>query len=125
MKKRKIRERMRWVKRRRGREHRSGKEWRVKGKRWKGRNQKRRKSEERKGRRVKGTKENGVGKSNKERCPDQMKTTERCVQLQAYCIAKKFRRVKFSGKLIRLSFSDFIFVDSNWHYQWCTIVFVG
>ena len=90
MKKRKIRERMRWVKRRRGREHRSGKERRVKGKRWKGRNQKRRKSEERKGRRVKGTKENGVGKSNKERCPDQMKTTERCVQLQAYCILKSF-----------------------------------
>ena len=41
---------------------------------------------------MKGIKENGVGKSNKERCPDQMKTIERHVQLQAYHIAKKFRR---------------------------------
>ena len=30
-----------------------------------------------------------------------------------YRIARKFRGVKFSRKLIRLSFRDFIFTDSN------------
>ena len=30
-----------------------------------------------------------------------------------YRIARKFRRVKFSQKLIRLSFCDFIFADSD------------
>ena len=30
-----------------------------------------------------------------------------------YRIARKFRRVKFSWKLIRLSFCNFIFTDSN------------
>ena len=30
-----------------------------------------------------------------------------------YRIARKFRGVKFSWKLIRLSFHDFIFADSN------------
>ena len=30
-----------------------------------------------------------------------------------YCIARKFRGVKFLWKLIRLSFHDFIFMDSN------------
>ena len=32
---------------------------------------------------------------------------------QKYRIARKFRRVKFSWKLIRLSFRDFIFTDSD------------
>ena len=30
-----------------------------------------------------------------------------------YCIARKFHGVKFSQKLIRLSFRDFIFADSS------------
>ena len=30
-----------------------------------------------------------------------------------YCIARKFRGVKFSQKLICLSFRDFIFADSD------------
>ena len=36
-----------------------------------------------------------------------------------YCIARNFCRIKFSRKLIRLSFCDFIFADStaNWHYR--------
>ena len=38
--------------------------------------------------------------------------------LHKYRIATKFRRVKFSWKLFWLSF---IFLDSNWHYQWCNI----
>ena len=34
-------------------------------------------------------------------------------RLFIYGIARKFRGVKFSQKLIRLSFRDFIFVDSD------------
>ena len=34
-------------------------------------------------------------------------------QTYTYRIARKFRRVKYSQKLIRLSFRDFIFADSN------------
>ena len=30
-----------------------------------------------------------------------------------YCIARKFREVKFLWKLIRLTFCDFIFTDSD------------
>ena len=33
--------------------------------------------------------------------------------MAVYCIARKFRGIKFSWKLIRLSFRDVIFTDSD------------
>ena len=43
----------------------------------------------------------------------QGKVPDEKLTFNKYCIARKFRRVKFSRKLIRQSFRNFIFTDSD------------